>query len=105
MDLMIEAKDKEQAVFGLVRTFKLPGFEKFNDIILTFETMITSLLKRRQRNRLRRRARKRRQDELEAMDEALEELVKQGPTDVPEEEVEWVDRIEGCIDHLGWKSG
>lgn len=33
MDLMIEAKDKEQAVFELMRTFKLPGFEKFNDII------------------------------------------------------------------------
>ena len=33
MDLMIEAKDKEQAVFELMRTFKLPGFDKFNDII------------------------------------------------------------------------
>jgi len=61
MDLMIEAKDKEQAVFELMRTFQLPGFEKFNDIIPTFETTIKSLLKQRQRNRLRRRARKRRQ--------------------------------------------
>ena len=33
MDLMIEAKDKEQAVFELMRTFKLPGFDSFNDII------------------------------------------------------------------------
>ncbi|OJD21775.1 UV damage endonuclease UvdE [Blastomyces percursus] len=33
MDLMIEAKDKEQAVFELMRTYKLPGFEKINDII------------------------------------------------------------------------
>jgi UV DNA damage endonuclease len=33
MDLMIEAKDKEQAVFELMRTFKLPGFETFNDIL------------------------------------------------------------------------
>lgn len=33
MDLMIEAKDKEQAVFELMRTFKLPGFDLFNDII------------------------------------------------------------------------
>ncbi|KAF7510373.1 UV-damage endonuclease [Endocarpon pusillum] len=32
MDLMIEAKDKEQAVFELMRTFKLPGFDSFNDI-------------------------------------------------------------------------
>lgn len=33
MDLMIEAKDKEQAVFELMRTFKLPGFDSFNYII------------------------------------------------------------------------
>ncbi|KAK3360408.1 UV-endonuclease UvdE-domain-containing protein [Lasiosphaeria hispida] len=33
MDLMIEAKDKEQAVFELMRTFKLPGFEKISDVI------------------------------------------------------------------------
>lgn len=33
MDLMIEAKDKEQAVFSLIRTYKLPGYDLFNDII------------------------------------------------------------------------
>ena len=33
MDLMIEAKDKEQAVFELMRTFKLPGFERIADIV------------------------------------------------------------------------
>ncbi|KAL8904630.1 MAG: hypothetical protein Q9171_006976, partial [Xanthocarpia ochracea] len=33
MDLMIEAKDKEQAVFELMRTFKLPGFENINDML------------------------------------------------------------------------
>ncbi|RAL03732.1 UV-endonuclease UVE-1 [Aspergillus ibericus CBS 121593] len=33
MDLMIEAKDKEQAVFELMRTFKLPGHDLFNDIL------------------------------------------------------------------------
>jgi UV DNA damage endonuclease len=33
MDLMIEAKDKEQAVFELMRTFKLPGHERINDVI------------------------------------------------------------------------
>nr|OQO28261.1 hypothetical protein B0A51_04351 [Rachicladosporium sp. CCFEE 5018] len=32
MDLMIEAKDKEQAVFELMRTFKLPGFNSFTDL-------------------------------------------------------------------------
>ncbi|GAO20167.1 hypothetical protein UVI_02062680 [Ustilaginoidea virens] len=33
MDLMIEAKDKEQAVFDLMRNFKLPGWQLFNNII------------------------------------------------------------------------
>jgi len=33
MDLMIEAKDKEQAVFELMRIFKLPGFEKAVEIV------------------------------------------------------------------------
>ena len=33
MDLMIEAKDKEQAVFELMRTFKLPGWDKFSNLI------------------------------------------------------------------------
>jgi len=33
MDLMIEAKDKEQAVFDLMRNFKLPDWDTFNDVI------------------------------------------------------------------------
>lgn len=33
MDLMIEAKDKEQAVFELMRTYKLPGWDSFNDVV------------------------------------------------------------------------
>ncbi|RKF62389.1 UV-damage endonuclease [Erysiphe neolycopersici] len=33
MDLMIEAKDKEQAVFELMRIFKLPGWDSFNNIV------------------------------------------------------------------------
>ncbi|KAI4137664.1 MAG: hypothetical protein LQ341_005042 [Variospora aurantia] len=33
VDLMIEAKDKEQAVFELMRTFKLPGYHLLNDIV------------------------------------------------------------------------
>lgn len=33
MDLMIEAKDKEQALFELMRTFKLPGWDTFNNLI------------------------------------------------------------------------
>lgn len=33
MDLMIEAKDKEQAVFDLMKHFRLPGCDLFNNII------------------------------------------------------------------------
>lgn len=33
MDLMIEAKDKEQAVFEVMRTLKLPGHEKIGDVV------------------------------------------------------------------------
>ncbi|KAI2613438.1 UV-endonuclease UvdE [Hypoxylon sp. NC1633] len=33
VDLMIEAKDKEQAVFDLMRNFKLPGWDSFNDVV------------------------------------------------------------------------
>ncbi|KAK6541413.1 hypothetical protein TWF694_007225 [Orbilia ellipsospora] len=33
MDLMIEAKDKEQAVFELMRRFKLDGWEKVEDVV------------------------------------------------------------------------
>ena len=33
MDLMIEAKDKEQAVFALMRAFRLPGWDRFNNVI------------------------------------------------------------------------
>lgn len=33
MDLMIEAKDKEQAVFNLMRNYRLPGWDSFNDVV------------------------------------------------------------------------
>ncbi|KAI1099566.1 UV-endonuclease UvdE [Jackrogersella minutella] len=33
MDLMIEAKDKEQAVFDLMRNYKLTGWDRFNDVV------------------------------------------------------------------------
>lgn len=32
MDLMIEAKDKEQAVFELMRKYQLPGYERLNEL-------------------------------------------------------------------------
>ncbi|KAI5859505.1 UV-endonuclease UvdE-domain-containing protein [Durotheca rogersii] len=32
-DLMIEAKDKEQAVFDLMRKFRLPGWDRIHDVV------------------------------------------------------------------------
>lgn len=43
MDLMIEAKDKEQAVFELMKTYKLPGFDKFNDVIPYMRTDVNKI--------------------------------------------------------------
>jgi UV DNA damage endonuclease len=33
MDLLVEAEDREQAIFELMRNFKLPGFEGLNDLV------------------------------------------------------------------------
>ncbi|PNY28973.1 UV-damage endonuclease [Tolypocladium capitatum] len=33
MDMMIEAKDKEQAFFELMWMFKLPSWDRFHDIV------------------------------------------------------------------------
>ncbi|KAI9893367.1 MAG: UV-damage endonuclease [Vezdaea aestivalis] len=46
MDLMIEAKDKEQAVFELMRTFRLPGWNTFNNIVPHLREDDDTMLKR-----------------------------------------------------------
>lgn len=33
MDLLVEAEDREQAIFELMRNFKLPGFEGLNELV------------------------------------------------------------------------
>ena len=81
MDLMIEAKDKEQAVFELMRTFKLPGYNLFNDII--------PHIRKDDNKPVRAPAKKKRtpkkKESEENGDAELEEDT--GPTVVPEEEV------------------
>lgn len=73
MDLMIEAKDKEQAVFELMRTFKLPGFETFNDIIPHVRKDDNKPVKVvKKKIPKKKKAAKNEDDELEAAEEAIE---------------------------------
>ena len=88
MDLMIEAKDKEQAVFELMRTFKLPGFETFNDIIPHVrkdDNKPVKVVKKKAPKK--RKAVKTEDDDLEAVDEAIE--VEEDPVqaEIAEDEV------------------
>jgi UV DNA damage endonuclease len=80
MDLMIEAKDKEQAVFELMKTFKLPGYDTFNDILPYQRTDENKAWKPPKKKT----PRKKKGQEIEDI-EPEEELVP--PPIVPDEEV------------------
>ncbi|KAI1135606.1 UV-endonuclease UvdE [Hypoxylon sp. FL0543] len=82
MDLMIEAKDKEQAVFDLMRNFKLPGWDRFNDII-PYEREDENKAAPKPAKKKRRKNKK--GDVNGEEDEAVEEL-KPIP-EIPEEEI------------------
>ena len=73
MDLMIEAKDKEQAVFELMRTFKLPGFDTFNDMIPHIRKDDNKLVKIPKKKITRKKkAKKEDDDALAVAEEALD---------------------------------
>lgn len=75
MDLMIEAKDKEQAVFELMRTFKLPGFDTFNDIIPHIrkdDNKPVKTVAKKKTPKKKAKAAKTEEDNLEAAEEAIE---------------------------------
>ena len=74
MDLMIEAKDKEQAVFELMKTFKLPGYDTFNDIIPHVRKDDNKPVKLPKKKTPRKKAKKAKKDgdELEAAEQAIE---------------------------------
>ncbi|ORY11625.1 UV-endonuclease UvdE-domain-containing protein [Clohesyomyces aquaticus] len=92
MDLMIEAKDKEQAVFELMRTFKLPGFHLFNDIIPHVRQDENRPIKAKPKKAVKKTGKgkgKTEDDELAALDAKIEgaEDEEIGAVFVPEEEV------------------
>ena len=72
MDLMIEAKDKEQAVFELMRTFKLPGFDTFNDIIPHVRKDDNKPIKAVKKKTPEKKSAKTEDNDLEAAEEAIE---------------------------------
>ncbi|KAJ9658427.1 UV-damage endonuclease [Neophaeococcomyces mojaviensis] len=80
MDLMIEAKDKEQAVFEVMRNMRLPGHEKINDILPYIRLDENKPWKPPKKKT----PKKKKVADVE--DEELEE-VPQPPSIVPEEEV------------------
>ncbi|OAL56501.1 UV-endonuclease UvdE [Pyrenochaeta sp. DS3sAY3a] len=84
MDLMIEAKDKEQAVFELMRTFKLPGFETFSDILPHTRQDENRPWKPK---KAAKKAKKKKGDELDELDAKVEEEEDVPPALVPDEEV------------------
>jgi UV DNA damage endonuclease len=82
MDLMIEAKDKEQAVFELMRTYKLPGFDLFNDIIPHVRQDENRPIKAKPKTAKKGRKKMKDEDEVDEEDSIIA-----APILVPEEEV------------------
>ncbi|KAK4693842.1 UV DNA damage endonuclease, partial [Lecanoromycetidae sp. Uapishka_2] len=74
MDLMIEAKDKEQAVFELMRTFKLPGYDTFNDILPHQRKDDNKIVKapKKKTPKKKKKAMKTEDEDLEDAEEAIE---------------------------------
>jgi UV DNA damage endonuclease len=87
MDLMIEAKDKEQAVFELMRTFKLPGFDTFNDILPHQRQDENRPWKPKPKKAVKKS--KKKTDDIDELDAKIEDAEEEDgpPPLVPEEEV------------------
>lgn len=83
MDLMIEAKDKEQAVFELMRTFKLPGYDTFNDILPHIRRDDNKNFGKKKPAPKKKRAKK----GEDPVEEAADEIKEEEEVLVPEEEV------------------
>jgi UV DNA damage endonuclease len=82
MDLMIEAKDKEQSVFELMRTFKLPGWDSFNNMIPYERTDDNKPLPKK-----RKKTKKQIGAEIEEFGKELSEEEEEMKEVVPDEEI------------------
>lgn len=103
MDLMIEAKDKEQAVFELMRTFKLPGYDLFNNLVQHVRPDENKPFKPKPKPKAKKNGRKKKvADDLDALDAELEEAEEEkAPPLVPEEEVS----MGGPLRQVYWPPG
>lgn len=84
MDLMIEAKDKEQAVFELMRTFKLPGWDSFNDIIPHERSDDNRPLPKKPKKK---KTKKQIENEIEEFGKELSDEEEAAKEQIPEDEV------------------
>ncbi|KAI9718635.1 MAG: UV-damage endonuclease [Chrysothrix sp. TS-e1954] len=83
MDLMIEAKDKEQAIFELMKTFKLPGYDTFNDIIPNVRSDDNKLLSKPKKKTPKKKGKKAKEDEEDEDEEAEDDTLNR----IPDEDV------------------
>ena len=93
MDLMIEAKDKEQAVFELMRNFKLPGWDTFNDVV-PYERQDENRPQPKQAPKKKKKTKKPRKkkdieedEEEEEIEDVMEDPEPALPPEVPESEL------------------
>lgn len=84
MDLMIEAKDKEQAVFELMRVFKLPGFDTFNDMIPHVRKDDNKPVRAPKKKTSKKKTKKGKnaEDDLDLAEEAIEDAIEDSTPDV-----------------------
>ena len=82
MDLMIEAKDKEQAVFEVMKILRLPGHEKINDLIPYMRTD-----ENRPWNPPKKKTPKKKKKGADLEEEEIGEPEPQPPPIVPDDEV------------------
>lgn len=87
VDLMIEAKDKEQAVFDLMRNFRLPGWDSFNDVVPYERQDDNRPIPKPPKKNKKRRTKKMAEGEEDEDDVDEEEPKPQHVVPVPESEV------------------
>jgi UV DNA damage endonuclease len=86
MDLMIEAKDKEQAVFELMKTFRLPGWQNSNAIVPYERSDDNRPIAKTKKVKKARKTKKQKEEE-ETLNEEEEDEESSQRTVVSEEEV------------------
>ena len=102
MDLMIEAKDKEQAVFELMRVFKLPGFDKVNNVVPHVRSDENKPERKRKKKAAPKRKRMSKVDEaIEEAAQELEQSENEGSNLIPEEEI----GMGGPDNRVYWPTG